>query len=415
MTLGGYFDESAFLEKLEKGINQVKKVLGAERNPKIAPDVAHRWIDKFALADYTISTTASSILESLKKLGLSDSFIQKNLEKNFKSKTVTLALKGARECVLIAKEERVEKSDSVVVEKTTAFGAKKQEKTFVESIVVEWKWKVVVSWRLSIYLGNNEKECEVLKEHTGSFEMKTLNDQAPYPEKFEVNVPSVDLSSLFSHITPAGFIGVQIDRTDVKCLTPSRNSQAEEAILLASNLKNWCEVVDRFLHNYCFSSQAYSSTKFDISCIFSHDSILLASLPLMQDDSSRPTFDEDANRLLNASFASVEEKIQSLHKTFPNDNSIISQKEAELGFLTAFINLVSANLCNTLNYLERLIDTQIREALGRHVDPNDFDGNSNISPTLSLMKHIHLHRIHEIPESNIFQHSLHSKTILLSS
>lgn len=372
-----YFDENAFLQKLQNGINQVKQVLGAERNPKIAPDCPHRWTDKFALADFTLSTTASSILETLKKLGLSDAFIKKNAEKNFKTKTVTLAFERSLECVFVKKEERVEKSDAFVVEKTNTFGMKKQEKSFVETAIVEWKWKVTVSWKLEIYLGNNDKECEILKEHTGSYEMKTLVDQAPFPTKQDFSPISLQLSSLFTRINPAGSVsGCQINRADDHCLTPCRNPQAEEAIELAKNLVNWCENVVQFLSGYCFSAQTYSSTISDVSSVFNLDSVTLACLPLLQDDKDRPTLADDSNKLLDASFKSVDAKIESLHKKFAKDSSLLSQKEAELGFLVTFLSLVSSNLKDSLSYLERLIELQIREALGRHIDPTDFDGTS---------------------------------------
>ena len=247
--------------------------------------------------------------------------------------------------------------------------------------------------------------------------MKTLVDQAPFPAKQDFSPISLQLSSLFTRITPAGSVaGFQINRADDHCLTPCRNPQAEEAIELANNLVDWCENVVQFLNQYCFSAQAYSSTKSDVSSVFKHDTVTLACLPLLQDDKNRPTLADDANKLLDASFKSVDAKIETLHLAFPKDSSLLSQKEAELGFLVTFLSLVSFNLKDSLSYLERLIEVQIREALGRHIDPTDFDGTSftYVSPRSSLTHTLYF-RLYAISESNLFQPSLYAKAILLSS
>ena len=64
------FDEQAFRNKVDAALGQVRTILAATRDPKLADEVQHRYEDKYLLAELLTNAAVGGVLNSFDAIGL---------------------------------------------------------------------------------------------------------------------------------------------------------------------------------------------------------------------------------------------------------------------------------------------------------------------------------------------------------
>ena len=64
------FDEQAFRNKIDAALGQVRTILAATRDPKLADEVQHRYEDKYLLAELLTNAAIGGVLNSFDAIGL---------------------------------------------------------------------------------------------------------------------------------------------------------------------------------------------------------------------------------------------------------------------------------------------------------------------------------------------------------
>jgi hypothetical protein len=160
----------------------------------------------------------------------------------------------------------------------------------------------------------------------------------------------------------------QIDRQDDSCRTPRRNTEIEKGIQFYKELNVWALLVKSNLdsmerkikdHRRLYvdaASQPFNPLLplFEDSSVIG-DADLAAFLKRFEDD-------------LDSSIATIQEATRDVPA-----QTLISTKEATLGFLTSQLREVFLNWIDTVQYVEELLKEQLIQAIGKYVTPQDFD------------------------------------------
>jgi len=126
--------------KVEKSLQKVQQILDNTKNPILAADVSHRYMDKMTLAEFLTNTSLSSVFASLTMLGVSLDHFQ-TFKQWSKTQTVTLRLRSEEKCRFVREETRqVEAKTSHVVE-SSLFG---KTKSVVVTKVTDYFWEFTV-------------------------------------------------------------------------------------------------------------------------------------------------------------------------------------------------------------------------------------------------------------------------------
>ena len=126
--------------KVETSLQKVQQILDNTRNPVLAADVSHRYIDKMTLAEFLTKSSVSSVFTCLTTLGVTlDQF--HTLQQWSQSQAVTLRLRAEEKCRFVRQETRqVELKSSHVVE-SSLFGTSSSK---VVTTVTDYIWDFTV-------------------------------------------------------------------------------------------------------------------------------------------------------------------------------------------------------------------------------------------------------------------------------
>lgn len=123
--------------KVEKSLEKVQQILDNTRNPVLAADVAHRYIDKMTLAEFLTKSSVSSVFACLTNLGVSlDQF--QTLKQWSRSQAVTLRLRAEEKCRFVREETREVESKSARVVESSMFGTTTSK---VVTTVTDYIWE----------------------------------------------------------------------------------------------------------------------------------------------------------------------------------------------------------------------------------------------------------------------------------
>ena len=128
--------------KVENSLQRVQQILDSTKNPVLAADVSHRYLDKMTLAEFLTNTSLSSVFACLTKIGVTLEHFE-TFKVWSEAQTVTLRLRSEEKCRFVREETRqVESKTSRVVE-SSLFGKTTSK---VVTKVTDYIWEFTVRY-----------------------------------------------------------------------------------------------------------------------------------------------------------------------------------------------------------------------------------------------------------------------------
>ncbi len=284
------------------------------------------------------------------------------------------------------------------------------------SHVTEFHWEVNSVWSISVYSGTAVVDKKVIKSRDCKTHVITQSKDG-----FTgcTNLPPIELSLtwLLKQIDVTEFASkfkVDIEAEGTK--TPRRNDAVQHAEEFASHLRHWCDgVLNSFINRTLKSivqthnpaiPKPRSHTVEQLLGVKDQYSLFNPILPLMEDDNSSSTEDagggddeekhhtiglhsssmdkdenksllthKDMSKLLNQHIQTLDEAISGLTENWSSEESgcLLSSAEAILSLLTSHLIDLSDQYTATMNYVESMLETQLVDAIGKRLTPNDLD------------------------------------------
>ena len=412
------FDERRFNKQIEKALEEVKKVLDANRTPKLPADVPHRYEDKFLLAEFLSRTAFAAQLNCLEIIGITDEVINKLKAWTQQNKTVTLRFITEETCEFVRKQERkVDHPKSMVTEI-----AGKVLSIFVRmgETVTEYVWKYELKYSIYLFPGVNVEDKIELQSKVRRGELISGSEHVSPRPKALINDPvDLNLNELLAHLNENNEFDFKIDRNPNTCHTPRRNSEITRALNFFNRFYDWAGTIHYFITQDVFPLMV--DHHLNLSSI-SADTIFNPILPLFdkkkkeakeqieevklegqetskddkKDDKKKPKFignkinativpieEDDVNRLLT--FGDINkfllqekrdlvEKLELLEtlKIYPEDSGLITLNEANILIVLLHARDISQYYKDGLHYIENLIMKQVIDAIGKVLTPVDF-------------------------------------------
>lgn len=372
------FNEARFHGSVDAALRRIRTILDNTRNPQLPADVAHRYEDKYLLAEFLTRTATAAILQCLGGVGLTSEAVA-SLSEWARTRSVTLRLRAQETCTFLREEtRRVEAPQQQVTEWRNPAGAVSSRTDKIVTTVQEFFWAFEFRYELVAFQGNVADQGVTLHARSGRVEIKTAAKAPPRPES--VVRPSIDanVTWLFAHLDAQSRVWFSIDRTERGCHTPRRNAQIESALAALDELAAWCARVYGYFARDLFTAQPDHGR--DLSAINARD-VFVPVVPLFEDPAYSGAQRADARDVLPASFAnaflaeqrrSLAERCAELAQVFPRDASVISVVEATLLVTLLHANDVCQRYADGVNYIEDMLRKQLVAAIGEEVTPADF-------------------------------------------
>ncbi|CAJ1960165.1 unnamed protein product [Cylindrotheca closterium] len=425
------FDENVFRDDVEDALQTVEKILDADRRPRPAEEVHHKYENKYELANYMTNISIVAQMNVLERLGFTPQIIQQ-LE-DTKTKTTTLRFEASEICTFL-KEQTVDVPDPYAVEtvkeRTSVLGStpfKSKSSTIHKVIrkVNEYHWTVKAHWEITIFSGTEVDKKIMLQSRDSSTIVVTQSKDAPM-EKVEKHTPvDLNLTWMLKQIDMENkATGFSIDVT--KANTPRRNEQVEASMnFFCSRMNSWLyNVKSHFsrnlqriissIHNPAIpppSHQEKLARQCSASGLFQpilpileenkvkdgesvNDELLIleggdnADAPQSVSTLALPSgishakkqecqllLGKDTIQLLNAQVKSIDTKLKSLNEVFPASHQM---KLFSIAEATVFLMLDhSEKLClqyqHAIGYLEKMLENQLVAAIGKRVTNDDLE------------------------------------------
>ena len=127
-------------QKVEKSLEKVQQILDNTKNPILAADVSHRYIDKMTLAEFLTNCSLSSVFTCLTKLGVSLDHFQ-TFKQWSNTQTVTLRLRSEEKRRFVRQETRQVESKTARMVESSLFGKTTSK---VITTVTDYIWEFTV-------------------------------------------------------------------------------------------------------------------------------------------------------------------------------------------------------------------------------------------------------------------------------
>ena len=232
--------EAEFRRRVDAALTQVKRVLDSAKQPCYAEDVAHKYDDKYALAEHIAISTLVSTFNTFSYLGLDDEMID-NLYTTTTEQDVTILLRfrAERSCVLDRKETIEEDSDTKHVTEVKGWlGTSTNITSKVVKTIHKWFWNVTVKYNLDVVVlprGANISSKEVseksfpLRRREAITVVVTHSESPPYPQHHIQPQKDVELTRLVARRRPEKqSFAFRIQREEGTCRTPRNNREVQQ-------------------------------------------------------------------------------------------------------------------------------------------------------------------------------------------
>uniref|UniRef100_A0A0G4FHG3 Uncharacterized protein n=1 Tax=Chromera velia CCMP2878 TaxID=1169474 RepID=A0A0G4FHG3_9ALVE len=388
--------ERLFLQSMDEAMETVRKILNVNRKPKLADQIAHKYMDKFALAE-RMSVSVASVLRNLLELFDIKADTVKTLKEWAEKRTVTLRLACESDCSFIREATRTVESDKEHVT-TIASIVTVSSKTVTK--VTEYFWKFRHSFVLSVYPGNEPEAPITLRTRTGVTELVTGAKQNPHYDSKVFPPLEVEISSLIKLLPLSGSLegGFKIDREKEECRTPRRNPESEKFLSALAELSQWgCEVDSHFqlvVWPVQRSQQARrggpgETTRSDLSVIseFDQGPMTAAAAPLLEDRSGSEGEESDSDLLLPTADAlafvaehkrKMQEHVTAVSVCFPQGDRdglscLFSDVEALIAHGGRALTSLFEISRKSFDFLEFMLLKQLGAAVGKKLKSSDLD------------------------------------------
>mmetsp|Transcript_12944 Transcript_12944/g.19979 ORF Transcript_12944/g.19979 Transcript_12944/m.19979 type:complete len:956 (-) Transcript_12944:102-2969(-) len=409
------YENLAFQRKVNSALTAVERILAIEKKPLIAGDVEHTYGAKYELVNSVSNVAIIAYMNTLEKLGL-DTDVLNEIDCDTPT---TLRFDASTTCKFLEKKiVDVPLGNSYTeTTNTKSTGILGNTKTKRASKVVqhieEWHYKVETSWCVSIYSAVDVAQKRVLKLRVGSTTLIAQSKEMPLPKHKDHGPIELSLTWLMQQIdkTPQLTSNFRVNVEESTTKTPRRNTATQNAIEFAYLLKVWCERVSTFVSNFgldmlCRHNPAIPTEPKAKNSLRNSNNlgqkIFNPVLPLMEEEgeegdaqkgdagdiehksvlklhcSSSEDFilsPKDITKLLNEHVRSMSTALAAIKKTFPPDteDNIVAVSEASLLLCTAHLSNLCSNFLDSMAYVENLMETQLHNAIGKRITPDDLE------------------------------------------
>jgi hypothetical protein len=345
-----------FERRLKGALDQFKRILDSTKHPIIT--VRHSYTDKYLLAEFLANICYSSLLNDLEHFGLDRS----TLEAAAQWPHASLLFESCQTCELIEKRTRVEKSDRASI---AEIGLMKI-KSYVETKIEEYVWKVAVDYKLTVYKGANVLDCKTLGSNKYHTTVVTATDVAPYPKSSLPISCHLEITTLLKSLSNLKF-DFKIDRNQPTCYTPRRNDQIEDFVQFLKNATSWFQQIGAYILNNVFKMQ--KDHALDLSCINSKD-VFIPVFPLFDD--SEPKVFQDLEPLLIEAHNSVLRKLETVRKAFESSQGgLVNSELSTFATMSSIIITKCVTAIQSVEYIEHMLLKQLNQAIGKTLTPTD--------------------------------------------
>ena len=392
-------------------LEDVRKVLDVERNPRLAEDVDHQYHDKYELANRMTNMAIIAQMNCLQHFGLTPALI-KDIDL---SKTITLRFDASETCAFLKKkvvEQESVISKQQIKETKSSFPLGNSKKSTIEKFIKkvnEFYWQVNTRWEISLFSGTNEDKKIFLEGRDSSSVIVTQSDEAPLENKVQHEPIDLNLTWLLQQVdSKKGAAMFTIDTEKSK--TPRRNEQVDNALSFFHNMEIWTLEVRQhftgFLQKEVFEKNnpviaTESTNAVSISKAHSSSKIFIPIIPLLEnlsddkktlsgEEKSKSSFflppedpgrsglslsNKDLVKILKEQVRSMNDKIQEIMSIFPSRDQpkIFSVTEGILVLLCTHSEELTFHYHQTIEYIEQMLEKQLVNAIGKHVSTSDLD------------------------------------------
>ena len=407
--------------RVQRSLQEVKKVLDATRNPQLATEVHHEYTDKFLLAEFVTGAACAGQLLCLEALGLTAEGLAKLAEVGRK-RTVTLSLRSVETCAFEKKTTReVEDATKHVTEVAGRLGTTKITDKVVRT-VTEYFWNVGVSYELFAYAGNDKDGADrvVLCSGERKTQIKTLCEDEPSPKRHVHEGMETDLSWLVKHVELEGLrVGFQVDRLAKKCHTPRRNADVEEALQCLGAVGQFGTRVATYFQGRVFAVE--QDHGLDTASLNAGD-VFVPVLPLLEvrehgaetgavvqvSDLVKVSSPDvpangtvmlagDMNALLGGERKSLEERLARMGATLGRGKGLITPAEGRVVVVGKHMSEVAVAHRQAVDFIEHMLRKQLVQAIGKEVSSADF----------TAYMQFHMRKVmHEAYTPRLFSHTV---------
>ena len=388
------YDESLLKKQVENALKSVAQILENNRAPKFASAVLHKYDDKFRLAEYLTKMTIASYINCLNFLGLNEKDLKTIIEWS-KTKSVTIRFSSEETCKF---DKKVAKE---IEQKNLEIGGILKVTNKTITTVQEYYYNFEAHHELSLYAGNDLQNKLVIRSKTGKTQILVTDSEVPPKPASSVAGPfEVDITSLLRHIDEKLQISFEIDRQHKECHTPRRNEQIQKLLHTTVEFAMWAELVGSYFKNRLFPVQV--NHNLDLSQMNS-DTIFQLCVPLFEENLSKEKLEEkfeekenknvglnleiisnsyenqvilpssDIQRFLSYHKQTIASKIEDLVKVFKDDEHLISPIEGIFCTIFSHICETTYSYLLSINFIENLLRDQLIAAIGKEVNPVDFN------------------------------------------
>eukprot|EP00754_Rhynchopus_humris_P033509 Rhum_TRINITY_DN15470_c14_g1::Rhum_TRINITY_DN15470_c14_g1_i1::g.158769::m.158769 len=387
--------------KISAGVQTVKKVLHANRNPKFADQVQHKYRDKYFLAEALTGAACASTASVLELLGLSSKGFA-TLVEWAAEKSVTLSLRSTETCAFVKKANRdVESSTKHTreVKKSGIMGTSSSTTTHkVITTITEYFWTRTVRYELFAFEGTDLASRVVFRQREGSATHVTTSDSTPFPKSRDVYPVELNLS-WFLKVASPGNVAFSIDRSHKDCHTPRRNVDVEAALDFFSRLVTWCHRLTGYFGGLLFShpdAKAFYAGVADAAGVFVPVLPLMEKKPKATPTAVAPSIllepskelalataedsgavaalpPSDLHAFLAEGRRSLEAKLADVTKVLPVAKAHYwTDQEGHVAALGFYALRVAEQYEESLEFIEDMLRAQLVKAIGKKVTSSDF-------------------------------------------
>ncbi|MDP2434882.1 MAG: hypothetical protein Q8P67_04000, partial [archaeon] len=293
-------------------------------------------------------------------------------------RAVTLRFSSELQCAFVKDQTRVTEGPERVTELSVNALSVASSSTKVRTTHQERVWKLHLSYRLSIYPGNDASAGLVLDSFSGDAETVSPAETTPFPETTINPSHEVAIGALLQSLSPETLSACfRIRRDKASCKTPRRNPDVEEALSFFLSLSQWYQQLDNYLSRDFFAKHRISTAAPSFS-LPNDFPTFVPVLPLL--DAAAPEAaqvllsPEDCAQLLAEQSRSITAEVAQLATAMPPEGGpgLASARQAKIYLLTRHGLRVGQALALFIQFIETMLLNQLIKAIGREVSPNDF-------------------------------------------
>lgn len=384
-----------FSKKINDALKEARKVIGEERNRKSPAITDHSYTDKFLLGEMAVKLAIAGIFDVLEALGLKEEDKKTVLEWRKQKRTVNLYFTNHFSCKL-KRKQTVEYDEKTKIEITSSLFGKATSK--VTKSVDEFFWTLTNNWKLTLYPGiDKEKEILISSNENGIHTIKTRTEETPYNNfhdndtmKYELCLDWL-LDSLVQEEDGTCNVNFKICRSNKDCKTPANNREIKEA-------REWYRKASNFfsLHRQferLFQVQHIKNIPFQEIPYTTVVSMFGIQKPKKKNSKEEEEYfnnldacnlqTEILNRLTNL----ISEKLDKVNSSIKNviDTNLnkfkeedkmfhlITQTEIQSLVYCIYLESLCDDTLNAINFIESMLQNQVIKAIGKIIQPEDFD------------------------------------------